>query len=148
VDEPSWNLRPARLADRDFLYALNKATMGEYVDAVWGWDDQEQVSFFDNRFQPDRWQVIQIDGQDIGVLIVEEQDDQIRLAWIEILPRWQGHGIGTAVIRSLMDDAASAGKALTLEVLHVNERARALYERLGFRPFRQTETHAHLRWDG
>jgi ribosomal protein S18 acetylase RimI-like enzyme len=148
VDKPPWNLRPARLADRDFLYALNEATMREYVELVWGWDDQAQASFFDNRFQPDRWQVIQVGGQDIGVFIVEEGDDEIFLAEIQILPDWQGRGIGSAIVRSLMDSAATAGKPVTLRVLHVNERARALYERLGFRPFKQIETHTYLRWEG
>jgi hypothetical protein len=80
VDEPSWNLRPARLADRGFLYALNEATMREYVELVWGWDDQAQATFFDNRFRPDRWQVIQVGSQDIGVFSVEEGDDEIFLA--------------------------------------------------------------------
>jgi ribosomal protein S18 acetylase RimI-like enzyme len=148
VDEPSWNLRPARPADRDFLYALNEATMREYVELVWGWDDQAQATFFDDRFQPDRCQVIQVGGQDIGVFNVEEGDDEIFLAGIEILPDWQGWGIGSAIVRSLMDSAATAGKPVTLRVLHVNKRACALYEQLGFRPFKQIETHTYLRWEG
>jgi RimJ/RimL family protein N-acetyltransferase len=47
-----------------------------------------------------------------------------------------------------MQEAAAAGKPLTLRVLHVNERARGLYERLGFRPFKEIETHVYLRWTG
>jgi hypothetical protein len=90
VDVPSWNLRPARRADREFLYSLNEATMREYVELVWGWDNQAQATFFDNRFQPDRWQVIQVGGHDIGVYVVAEGDDEIFLAAIEILPDWQG----------------------------------------------------------
>ena len=38
--------------------------------------------------------------------------------------------------------------ALTLEVLHVDERARVLYERLGFRVVVRTETHESMTWDG
>jgi ribosomal protein S18 acetylase RimI-like enzyme len=134
------------VSDRDFLFDLNEATMREQVEQVWGWDDAEQRAFLEARFQPDRWQIIQAHGQDIGVLIVEEGDDEIYLAEIEILPEWQGRGIGAAIVRSLMEQAAVSAKPLTLRVLHVNQRAWALYERLGFCPFKEIETHAYLRW--
>jgi ribosomal protein S18 acetylase RimI-like enzyme len=148
MNEPLWGLRPACPGDRDFLFGLNEATMREHVERVWGWDDEEQNAFFDDRFDPDRSQIIQADGEDIGVLIVEEDADEIYLAEIEILPVWQKRGLGSSIVRSLMKDAAASGKPLTLRVLRVNERARALYERLGFRPFKEIETHTYLRWDG
>ncbi len=143
-----WTLRPARTSDRDFLYALHEATMREYVDEVWGWDERMQVSYFDDRFRPGLWQVIQAGGQDVGVLVVEERVEEIYVARIEIVPEQQGRGIGAAVICSLMDDAATSERELTLDVFHVNDRARALYERLGFRIVARTETHASMRWDG
>ena len=33
-------LRPARPADSEFCYQLHKAAMGDYVAAIWGWDEQ------------------------------------------------------------------------------------------------------------
>jgi ribosomal protein S18 acetylase RimI-like enzyme len=146
MSETSWRLRSARHDDRDFLYALNEATMREHVEHVWGWDDQEQVAFFEDRFHPDGWQVIEANGEAIGVLIVEESEDEIYLAEIQIAPAWQGRGIGSSVMRSLMKRAAASGKPLTLRVLHVNDRARALYERLGFQKFKAIETHTYLHW--
>jgi ribosomal protein S18 acetylase RimI-like enzyme len=146
MDERSWSLRSARPGDRDFLFHLNEVTMREHVEDVWGWDDSEQIVFFETRFHPESWQIIQSDGQDIGVLVAEEEADEIYLAEIEILPEWQGQGIGSSVVRSLMKRAAASGKPLTLRVLHVNESARLLYERLGFRPFKEIETHIYLRW--
>jgi ribosomal protein S18 acetylase RimI-like enzyme len=143
-----WRLRPARSDDRGFLYDLNEATMREHVERVWGWDDAQQVAYFENRFHPDAWQVIEADGEAIGVLIVEETEDEIYLAEIQIVSAWQGRGIGASVVQSLMKEAAASGKPLTLRVLHVNERARKLYEGLGFQQFKSTETHAYLRWDG
>jgi hypothetical protein len=67
-DEPSWSLRLAQTDDREFLLRLNEATMREYVEHVWGWDEAEQTTLFENRFQPERWQIIQSGAQDIGVL--------------------------------------------------------------------------------
>ena len=145
---PSWNLRPARPDDRDFLFELNRATMKPYVERVWGWDEERQITFFDSRFEPSRWQIIQAAGEDVGVLIVEENDDEIYLAEIQLLPSAQSGGIGSSVIRSLILRATAAKKPLTLRVLHVNPRARALYERFGFQPVKEIETHTYLRWDG
>ncbi len=122
--------------------------MRRYVEQVWGWDDAEQAAYFDERFVPERWEIIQAEGRDAGVLIVEEDAEQVYLAEIEVLPAWQGRGIGTAVIGSLMTRATAAGKPLNLRVLHVNTRARALYERLGFRPYKEIDTHVYLRWEG
>jgi ribosomal protein S18 acetylase RimI-like enzyme len=47
-----------------------------------------------------------------------------------------------------MDRAIASGKPLSLRVLRVNERARSLYELLGFRRFKEIETHTYLRWGG
>jgi ribosomal protein S18 acetylase RimI-like enzyme len=147
MNEPSWDLRPAHHDDRDFLFHLNEATMREQIERVWGWDDSEQAALFDARFQPDSWRIIQACGRDIGVLIVEEHPDQIYLAEIQILPEWQARGIGSSILRSLIKEAATAGKPLTLRVLHVNVGARLLYARLGFREVKTIETHVYLRRD-
>jgi ribosomal protein S18 acetylase RimI-like enzyme len=50
---------------------------------------------------------------------------------IEIHPDYQGQGIGTRLIRALADEARRKGQDLVLEVLTVNHRAQALYQRLG-----------------
>jgi ribosomal protein S18 acetylase RimI-like enzyme len=134
MNETSWSLRPARAEDYDFLFTLHEATMREYVERVWGWDDEEQAK------------IIQAENHDIGLLVVEEEEGAIRLAEIELLPAWQRRGIGASIVGGLMKEATTAGKPLTLRVLHVNKGARALYERLGFRPFKEIETHVYLRW--
>jgi ribosomal protein S18 acetylase RimI-like enzyme len=121
--------------------------MRPYVDAIWGCDDAEQARMFDRNFDSAGREIVQLDGVDAGMLAVEETDEEIWLASIEIHPRFQGGGLGTAIIRSLLDRGAAAGKPVTLRVLHSNPRARALYERLGFQIFREIETHTYLRAD-
>lgn len=144
---PSWSLRPVTADDRDFLFELNRAALRPSVEATWGWDEDEQVAYFDARFDPARRQVVQVDGVDVGELVVEERADEIYLARIVLLPAWQGVGIGTAIVRSLLARAADSGKAVTLEVLHANPRARRLYARLGFRATGESETHVFMRTD-
>jgi GNAT superfamily N-acetyltransferase len=124
-------LRPARLADSEFCYQLHKVAMGEYVTAVWGWDEQVQRSFHDRAFNPGQWQIITNGGVDAGMLNVEYRPGEIYLARIEIHPSYQGHGIGTRLITALIDEARQKGQALALDVIAVNRRAHALYLRLG-----------------
>jgi GNAT superfamily N-acetyltransferase len=131
-------LRPAAPGDSEFCYRLHKAAMGDYVTAIWGWDEQVQRAFHARAFDPGRWQIVTADGTDVGLLVVEHRPGELYLARIEIDPRRQGHGIGTRLISALIAEAAHQGQDLVLDVLAVNHRARALYQRLGL-----TETGRH-----
>ena len=126
-------LRPARPADREFCYQLHKAAMGDYVAAIWGWDEQFQRDHHNRLFAPGRWQIITANGADAGMLSVERRPDEIYLSGIEILPDYQGRGIGSRLINALIDEAGGKGQDLVLEVLTVNHRAHALYQRLGLK---------------
>jgi len=135
---PEVTLRPATQQDGPFLYRLLKATMQEYVAQTWGWDEEWQQAYFWARFDPAHRQIIVRDGQDIGVLTVEEHADEILLSQIYILPGYQGQGVGTALIRSVLQRGAALRLPVRLRVLKVNP-ARRLYERLGFAVTAETE---------
>jgi ribosomal protein S18 acetylase RimI-like enzyme len=124
-------LRPAVPADAEFCYQLHKAAMGDYIAATWGWDEQVQRDFHTRAFNPNGWQIITADGADIGMLDVEYRPGEIYLARIEIHPDYQGRGIGTRLISALTAEAGQNGQDLVLDVLTVNHRAQALYQRLG-----------------
>jgi ribosomal protein S18 acetylase RimI-like enzyme len=124
-------LRPATPTDSEFCHRLRKAAMGDYVTAIWGWDEQVQRGFHDRPFNPARWQIITAGGTDIGMIDVEYRPGEIYLARIEVHPSYQGQGIGARLIAALIDEAAQNGQDLFLDVLTVNHRAQALYQRLG-----------------
>lgn len=124
-------LRPATAADSEFCYQLHKSAMGDYVAAIWGWDERVQRDMHASVFSPGAWQIITCGGADIGMLHVEERPGETYLARIEIDPRYQGRGIGGQIISELAGQAARNDRDLVLDVLAVNHRAKALYERLG-----------------
>ena len=124
-------LRPAIPADTEFCYRLHKAAMGDYVAAIWGWDEQVQRAFHDRAFDPHRWQIITAGQADIGMLDACYRPGEIYLSRIEIDPDHQGRGFGSQIISALMEEAGRNGQDLVLDVLTVNRRARALYARLG-----------------
>ena len=124
-------LRPVTPADAEFCYQLHKAAMGEYIAATWGWDEQVQRAFHERAFNPHRWQIITEGEVDAGMLDVEYRPGEIYLSRIEIDPGYQGQAIGARVISVLVDEAERKGQDLVLDVLTVNRRAQALYQRLG-----------------
>lgn len=142
---PDWRLRRITEADFEWAFELHKAAMGEYVERMWGWDEDFQREFFADAFDRQPRQVIQVAGQDVGVVVLEERPDELYLGLIELLPAWQGRGLGTDILRSLLRRAADAGKPLSLHVLKTNPRAAALYEREGLRVVGCEETKLLMR---
>ena len=121
--------------------------MGPYVDATWGWREAEQIAYFEEHFEPSRREIIRVEDTDIGVLAVEKTPDEIHLATIALLPEWQGQGIGSSILRSLVERGTESRRAVTLQVLHCNPRAITLYESFGFTRSGQSDTHVFMRLD-
>jgi GNAT superfamily N-acetyltransferase len=90
--------------------------------------------------------VIEIDDEPVGRLRITRTADYVELSGIQLLPRVQGHGIGTAIIQDLKAEAAAAGIPLDLDVEKDNPDAGRLYERLGFVCVGETEEEFKLRW--
>ena len=132
--------RTAKEQDIDFLYALHVATMKEYVDKTWGWDDGFQEKVFRKRYVPAEIQIIMFAGNEMGMLSVEERDDDVFLRALEIHPEYQGKGIGTAIVNKIISDGTQKMNPIRLQVLKVNP-ARRLYDRLGFSVVEETSTH-------
>jgi ribosomal protein S18 acetylase RimI-like enzyme len=133
-------LRPATFDDVDALYLIHRAALRAYVEQTWGWDEDWQARYFRDRFDASMRQVIEYHGQVVGFLDVIEEEGRTLLASISIAPEFQGRGIGTFLIRGMLDAAASRGVPVVLRVLRVN-RARSLYERLGFEIVDTSDTH-------
>lgn len=51
-----------------------------------------------------------------------------------VLPAWRGHGIGGLLLRRAIEDGQRLSLIPTLAVHPENQKAQALYARLGFRP--------------
>ena len=127
-----YKLRPATQSDYEFLYQLHRLTMKEYIEETWGWEESWQRDYFQAKWNPAKRQIIQVNSQDAGVLVIEKREQELYLGLIEVLPEFQGCGVGTAVIHDFIAAAQAQDCLATLHVLKSNDKARRLYERLGF----------------
>ena len=126
-------LRPVFADDTAFVYSVKRQALGPSIARTWGaWDEAFQRAYHDEQFDPAKVQIITVDGVDAGCLSIEDQDVEIYIALIELLPTYQNLGIGTRLLQDIIARAASEGKNVSLEVLKVNDGARRLYNRLGF----------------
>lgn len=127
-------LRPATPADDEFLYALHRHALGDVIEATWGpWNDTVQRDFHRKWFVPETVEIVLVHGQPGGMLQAAMADAAtFYISRIEIAPEVQGLGVGTTLLRRLVERARTSGaSAVELHVLQAN-RARELYERLGF----------------
>ena len=143
MDRVRISLRAATSADYDFLWNLNRAAQGTYVEATWGWDEAFQRDYFDKRFDPATRQIVQFEGRDVGMWGLEQRADCVFVAEIGLLPEFQRLGIGTKLLTDALAEAGRREVQCRLQVLRVNP-ARALYERLGFQVTGETETHFEM----
>jgi ribosomal protein S18 acetylase RimI-like enzyme len=134
-------LRPVASSDQDFLYQVYASTRRAEVSA-WGWNEAQQDAFLRMQFMAQQrsyemqhpqaaHDIIMLDDEPIGRLLIERSDGEILLTDISLLNAYRGRGIGSQLITNLLDEADRTGAKVSLQVLKDNPAAR-LYERLGF----------------
>ena len=83
-------LRTACQDDKEFVYQVKCAAMREYVEQTWGWDEDVQRELHDRRFGTQEFQIVSLDGHDVGIMSVALEPDCVFLNQIYILPEHQG----------------------------------------------------------
>ena len=128
----SYLLERATALDYEFIYGLARLTMHDYVARIWGWDEVFQSARFRDMFVVNEWQLIASSRRRVGCLNVQFRPDEIFLANIYVLPEYQRRGIGSSIIRNLLQIGVETGLPVRLNVLTSNDNAYRLYVRLGF----------------
>ena len=137
----SLTIRKAIPSDSEFAYYAKKAAFREYIEKVWGWDEDEQRQLHEQRFGAQDFRVINLNGTDIGILAVVVAPDCVTVNQLFILPERQGKGIGHECMYILMEEGRLLGLPLRLRVLKINLRAQAFFRGLGFIRTGETDTH-------
>ncbi len=120
-------------ADYDFIYDVKKIGYKKYVDEYFGgWDDAVQHKMFDSflKDEKENIEIILCGNEEIGFkngkFLPSGEYEQGNLC---ILPKWQGKGIGTTILKEIIKEHKNC--VILLRVFKSNP-AKHLYERLGF----------------
>ena len=146
-------LRPVGADDYDFLVSVYGSTRAEEMALV-PWTTEQQQAFVRSQFaaQQDHYakkyptashDIIMSDDRPVGRLYVARLDQEIRIIDITLLPAERNAGIGSYLVKQLLDEANRSGKITRIYVEEFNPSLR-LFERLGFSPSEQQGIHLLL----
>lgn len=135
------SFRPASDPDLPFLGRLYASTRADELAGA-PWTAEQKAAFLQSQFEAQHahyrqyypeadWLVIVHGSDDVGRLYIARWPSQHRIIDIALLPEFRGRGFGAALMRDLLDEAAAAGKAVSIHVEKYNPAMR-LYRRLGF----------------
>jgi len=147
--------RPVVGADLPFLHRVYASTRADEL-APLDWPPEQKAAFIDMQFKaqqsdyganyPDMlWLVILHAGAPVGRLYLDRRETEHCIVDIAFLPEHRGKGLGTALMRDLLDEASAAGKPMTIYVEKFNP-AHRLYDRLGFAIIREQGVYDLMRW--
>ena len=140
-----FELRPASGDDFQFCWLLYCDLMKPVTAELLQWNELGQRRVVEQSLTDNGTSMIVVSGSDIGWFQIKETPEEIYLGQLYVMPSMQNRGIGTAVVWRLCDRAFRERKALTLEVMK-NNRARLLYERLGFGTVGSSKYKLNMRW--
>jgi ribosomal protein S18 acetylase RimI-like enzyme len=140
-------LIPATEMDREFFRKAHHLAYRDVIEPMFGWDDKKQDHYADTDFNDRNPHLIQQENNSVGVIGWQEKEDHIWFGPIFVLPEFQSKGIGSLLIKQFIKDAKVKNIALRLQTLKMNEGAKKLYERLGFRVLSSNEIHWQMEYN-
>lgn len=149
----SLSLRPCTPEDLPFLSALYAETRAGEMAAT-RWSAEMQAAFLQGQFEAQHrsyrqqfpegsFDVVLAAGRPVGRLYVVRLPGEVRVVEITLGSAWQGRGWGTELLKKVLAQADRAGLPVRLRV-DANNRARRLYQRLGFQGTAQDGVYLHL----
>jgi GNAT superfamily N-acetyltransferase len=127
--------------DAPFLEAVYRSTREAELSAL-GWPSitaemfarsqfDMQTRYYASAFPSAEHLVVVVDGTPAGRLIVDRSGPGWHVVDLSLLVEHRGAGVGTAVVRQLLDEAAQSGVDVTCHA-ESSSRAQRFWEHLGF----------------
>ena len=148
-------LRPVEEADNLFIVSVYRSTR-EMELSYTNWPEIQKQAFISMQlaaqhaaykkvFPGAQFQVIEFKKKEAGRFYTWENELEIRLIDITLLPAFRGKGIGTKLLRMLVDKANLENKKVSLHV-EADNPALNLYRRMGFVFIKNNGRHLYMEW--
>lgn len=150
-------LRPKIEQDNAFLERLHRSTRPDLLQL--GLPDpllenliqmqfNAQQTSYRTQFPNAEHSIIETKGEAIGYLIVNTNDEAIRLVYIALLPQARNQGYGRHLLKILQTEATNTNKPLGLSVDPQNAPAKHLYLSSGFQVKHDDGANLEMIWLG
>ncbi|MFF3465308.1 GNAT family N-acetyltransferase [Streptomyces sp. NPDC001984] len=126
-----WALRSAGTADIEVIAELRATVMRADLERLGRYDEHRVRQRLRDSFSPQHTSIIVIDRELVGCVTVRPAEDRQWLEHFYLAPHRQGQGLGSAVLRTVLEGTDAQGMTVGLNVLQ-GSAARRLYERHGF----------------
>jgi ribosomal protein S18 acetylase RimI-like enzyme len=128
--------RPATTNDLVFLDRIYTQNMQCYVELNYIWNPD----LFKSKFIPNDYTVLIKEKKIIGFFKLTPEENNLYLGEIQIKKNFQNQGIGTKLIKEIIQQNKSKYQTISLQVLKGNPAIK-FYQRLGFIISIATKTH-------
>ncbi|MEV8003831.1 GNAT family N-acetyltransferase [Streptomyces parvus] len=128
---PPWTLRQALPEDVEPIAELRAVVMRPDLERLGRYDEHRVRQRLRDAYAPEHTSVIEAAGSFAGCVARRPAEDGWWLEHFYLSPALQGRGIGSAVLRGVLDRADAERQPVRLDVLQ-GSPARRLYERHGF----------------
>ena len=151
----SITLRLFTKTDLPFVRELYASTRSDEMAMV-PWTDEQRNAFVQMQFQSqvDHYRqhfplatqhIILEDKRAVGRLYIERLEKEINIIDVTIAPQERNSGIGTFLLRDLIEEADRTKKILGIYVENFNPSLN-FFKRLGFVATEEEGIHVHLQW--
>jgi len=132
MDAPVFAFAPARASDLEALTELRLAVMAESFNRIGRFNPERARAWFAETYRPETTRLIVVGQETAGcVAFYETAPGVLKLEHFYLQPHWQGRGLGTGVLDTLLAEADAIGATVQLTVLRESD-AKRLYDRRGF----------------
>src|SRR5262245_48974473 len=149
-------LRDAVADDLPFLACLYADTRRHEV-SMWGWPPEQQEWFLRMQFDAQRMsyqasfpgaldRIVLWNNMAIGHILTTQDEGSMRLIDIALIEEQRRQGVGTYLLRNLLDQCQKRDCTLHLQVLQGSPAIR-LYQRLGFRMAGEDSMYLRMEWE-
>ncbi|GHE10364.1 GNAT family N-acetyltransferase [Streptomyces alanosinicus] len=126
-----WVLRSAAAADIEVIAELRATVMRADLERLGRYDEHRVRQRLRDSFSTQHTSIIIVDGELAGCITVRPAEGRQWLEHFYLARHHQGRGLGSAVLRTVLERTDAQGMTVGLNVLQ-GSAARRLYERHGF----------------
>lgn len=149
------SLRSVTEADGDVLLELYASVRAQELAMV-PWTPEQKKAFIEMQFKAQQshykaeypraeHSMICVDGAPVGRVYLDRSVEKFQILDITVLPQQRNAGVGSHVLRQIMEEATGSGKPVSIYVETFNPSLR-LFERLGFARAQEMGVHFLMTW--